>query len=499
MNRLCQKDGVLLKLPKDSMYIYSQSFLKRNLQKQENFVQPYEKIPKVKGFPLIGTLMDYLTMEKETTQIDLFTDRIKTYGSIYREQLPFGEEVLFTASPEDFEKVFKDEERGVFKRRLPLWSFQAFAKKHGTPNALFDMTEGEFFRRKEAIKKAILVPKEVAKLTSMYSEVTQDFMRYLENQKENGIDDVHDMLKHLQRWAFECAGITVFRKRLGALNHNEIQDKSAKKLFQGLDKFFVMFYKLEVGLPHHKTMKTTLWKQFENQMSLQFEGARELVERHQDQVVDRNANLSLEERVSTCIDILRASIDTTAETAMWALYEMSKHPEVQNNIYREITSNIGDDETLDNKIIQKAPYVRACLREIFRLHPLSPMLSRRTQSDLILSGYNVPRETVVMMLLGNIKQNEIFEDSNAFKPERWMKIENKQCPIRAKPNPFAVMPFGHGIRGCMGRRLAENELYCLFAILFKQFKLQCHRRHVRHTYKFIKTIDEPVSFRLERR
>ena len=499
MNRLCQKEGVLQKLPKDSRYIFLQPFLKTNLQKQENFGKPYEKIPKVKGFPLIGTLLDYLTMKKGTTQIDLFADRIKTYGSIYREQLPFGGEVLFTACPEDFEKVFKDEERGVFKKRMPLWSFQAFAKKHGIPNALFDMTEGEFFRRKEAIQKVILVPKEVAKLTNMYSEVTEDFMGYLENQKENGTDDVHDMLKHLQRWAFECAGITVFRKRLGTLSHNEVQDESVKKLFKGIDKSLVLFYKLEGGLPHHKTMKTSLWKQFESQMSLQFEGARELVERHQEHVVDRNACLSLEERVSTCVDILRASIDTTAETAMWALYEMSKHPEVQGNIYSEITNNIGHDERLENKFIQKAPYVRACLKEVFRLYPLVPMLSRTTKSNLILSGYDVPRETLVMMLLGNIKQNEIFEDSDAFKPERWIKIENKQCPIRARPNPFAIMPFGHGTRGCVGRRLAENELYCLFAILFKQFKLHCYKRHVRHTYKFLKTIDEPVSFRLERR
>ena len=113
-----------------------------------------------------------------------------------------------------------------------------------------------------------------------------------------------------------------------------------------------------------------------------------------------------------------ASVDTTAETAMWDLYEKSKHPEVQDKLYGEIESNIGDNETNDNKIIQRVPYLRACLKEVFRFHPLVPLLSRTTQSDLILSGYDIPRGTVVMMLLGNIKQNEIFEDSHLFKPER---------------------------------------------------------------------------------
>ena len=499
MNLLLQKQKILMKLPKHSRFLILQSLLRRNLQEQEHSVKPYEQIPEVKGLPLVGTLLDYLLMKKGTSQLDICTDRVKTYGSIFREHLPLIGEVVFTASPEDFQKLFKDEQRGVFTSRLPVWSLQAFSKKHKAPNALFDMNEGEFFRRKEAIQKAILVPKEVAKLTSIYSEVTQDFVSYLEKEKENGTDDVHNLLKHLHLWAFECAGITVFRKRLGAISHGEIHDVSTKKLLKGLDKFLVRLSQLERGLPHHKTMKTALWNQFESQLFLQFEGARELVERHQEYVVDKNANLTTEERVSTCLDILRASVDTTAETAMWALYEISKHPEVQDKLYSEIEGNIGDHETIDNKVIQRVPYLRACLKEVFRFHPLAPMLTRTTQSDLILSGYDVPRETVVMMLLGNIKQNAIFEDSHLFKPERWMKMDSKQCPIKVKPHPFAVMPFGHGIRGCMGRRLAENELYCLFAILFKKFKLHCHKKNVGHTYAILKTIDGPVSFRLERR
>ena len=488
-----------MKLPKHSRYLFLQSFLRRSLQEQEHSVKSYQEIPEVRGLPLIGTWLDYLLMKKGTSQLDLCADRVKTYGSIFREHLPFIGEVVFTVSPEDFEKVFKDEQRGIFTSRLSGWSIQAFSKKHKTPNALFEMNEGEFFRRKEAIQKAILVPKEVAKLTSMYSEVTQDFMSYLENEKEIGTDDVHNLLKHLHCWAFECAGITVFRKRFGAVSQGEIHDESTKKLLKGLDKFLVRLSQLEGGLPHHRTMKTALWNKFENQLLLQFEGARELVERHREYVVDRNANLTIEERVSTCLDILRASVDTTAETAMWALYEISKHPEVQDKLYSEIVSNTGDNETIDNKVIQRVPYLRACLKEVFRFHPLVPLLTRTTQSDLILSGYDVPRKTVVMMLLGNIKQNEIFEDSHLFKPERWMKMESKQCPIKAKPNPFAVMPFGHGIRGCMGRRLAENELYCLFAILFKKFKLHCYKKNIGHAYTLLKTVDGPVPFRLEKR
>ena len=105
MNRLCQNERVFIKLRKQSRYMFLQSFLKQNLQTQEHFVKPHEKIPNIKGLPWVGTLIDYLKMKKGTTQLDLFADRVKTYGSIYKERLPFFGEVLFTASPEDFETV----------------------------------------------------------------------------------------------------------------------------------------------------------------------------------------------------------------------------------------------------------------------------------------------------------------------------------------------------------------------------------------------------------
>lgn len=499
MNVQFQNLRALMKLSNCSRYIFAHSRIKQNVQAQENFLKPYQEIPKVKGLPLVGSLLDYFTLKKGTTQLDLITARVAKYGSLYREQIPLFGEMLFTKNPDDFEKVLKDEERGSFPKRRSNWALRAYAKKHDIPNPLFDMNEDEFYRRKEAIQKAILVPKEVAKLTRMYSEVTKDFMDYLENQKEYGTDNVHYMSKHLYRWAFECSGVTVFRQRLGALGHKEIHDESAKNLFEGLDKMLVRMYHLERGSPHHRLMNTTLWKRFESQISLQYEAARELVERHGEHVVDKNADLTYEERVSSCIDILRASVDTTAEVAMWALFEISKHAEAQNKLYNEITNKIGVAETFDHEVIQKTPYLRACLKEVFRLNPLAPLLSHKTQSDLILSGYEVPRGTLVVMLLGYVNQSELFEDSNTFKPERWMKTSSKQCPMKSKPHPFAVVPFGHGIRGCMGRRLAENELYCLFAILFKKFKLQCNKEKVIHDFKFVKTIGEPLSFRLEER
>lgn len=53
-------------------------------------------------------------------------------------------------------------------------------------------------------------------------------------------------------------------------------------------------------------------------------------------------------------------------------------------------------------------------------------------------------------VLGSNEEN--FEDSSQFRPERWLQEKKKI-------NPFAHLPFGVGKRMCIGRRLAELQLH----------------------------------------
>ncbi|KAL6423544.1 hypothetical protein ACFW04_010238 [Cataglyphis niger] len=98
------------------------------------------------------------------------------------------------------------------------------------------------------------------------------------------------------------------------------------------------------------------------------------------------------------------------------------------------------------------------------MNPISVGIGRILQTDVILSGYHVPRGTVV------VTQNQIicrlpeyFDEPNSFIPERWLRDSNDEInKMREKSvNPYIVLPFGHGPRSCIARRFAEQNLQVL--------------------------------------
>ena len=56
------------------------------------------------------------------------------------------------------------------------------------------------------------------------------------------------------------------------------------------------------------------------------------------------------------------------------------------------------------------------------------------------------------------QEQEYFDNPDDFLPERWMRSSTGAAPARPPPN-FAMLPFGHGSRMCIGRRFAEQEIY----------------------------------------
>ncbi|XP_063503394.1 cytochrome P450 27C1 isoform X2 [Pongo pygmaeus] len=178
--------------------------------------------------------------------------------------------------------------------------------------------------------------------------------------------------------------------------------------------------------------------------------------------------LTLQEIYANVTEMLLAGVDTTSFTLSWTVYLLARHPEVQQTVYREIVKNLGERRVPTAADVPKVPLVRALLKETLRLFPVLPGNGRVTQEDLVIGGYLIPKGTQLALChYATSYQDENFPRAKEFRPERWLRKGDLD-----RVDNFGSIPFGHGVRSCIGRRIAELEIHLVVIQLLQHFEIK---------------------------
>ncbi|KAL8741546.1 MAG: hypothetical protein Q9190_005860 [Brigantiaea leucoxantha] len=144
-----------------------------------------------------------------------------------------------------------------------------------------------------------------------------------------------------------------------------------------------------------------------------------------------------------------------------AIYYLLKNPDCIIKAREEIDSVIGDGE-FSHDHLERLPYCAGIVRETFRLCSPAPGFNIEplpgTKGPVSLAGgkYQVPpKQTMIIVLHGVNRDPAVFEDPEAFRPERMMGDAFEKLPAGAKKW------FGNGKRVCYGRHFAW--MWCLIA------------------------------------
>ncbi len=135
------------------------------------------------------------------------------------------------------------------------------------------------------------------------------------------------------------------------------------------------------------------------------------------------------------ITLLLAGHETTATALAWTSDLLLRHPAALDRLVEEL-----DEED----------YLRAVIQESLRLRPVVPITGRRLASELRVDGLTLPAGTDVTPAIWLTHTREdLYPDPYAFRPERFLD--------RA-PTTYGWIPFGGGVRRCLGAAFAELEM-----------------------------------------
>jgi cytochrome P450 len=136
------------------------------------------------------------------------------------------------------------------------------------------------------------------------------------------------------------------------------------------------------------------------------------------------------------VTLLLAGHETTASTLAWTFHDLARRPELLARVQRAADEN--DDD-----------YLEAVVKESMRLRPVINNVARRLNKPAHVGGYDLPAGIVVFPSIALVQRRpSVFPSPDDFRPERF---------LGGNPPPATWIPFGGGIRRCLGAALAMAE------------------------------------------
>jgi cytochrome P450 len=144
-----------------------------------------------------------------------------------------------------------------------------------------------------------------------------------------------------------------------------------------------------------------------------------------------------EELRDELVTVLGAGHETTATGLAWAVELLNRNPVVLAKLRESIAA--GEED-----------YLGATVKEVLRFRPVIVDVGRKLTQPATIGGYELPAGSFVLAAIAALHYREdVFPQPYEFRPERFFE---------GKADNYAWIPFGGGVRRCIGAAFAEYEM-----------------------------------------
>jgi cytochrome P450 family 135 len=166
---------------------------------------------------------------------------------------------------------------------------------------------------------------------------------------------------------------------------------------------------------------------------------------------EEGRGLTDEELRDELMTLLVAGHETTATALAWTLERIVREPQVLARLQDEQRSG-GED------------YLDAVIKETLRLRPVVPAVVRRLAAPMEFGGWHLPEGVHIAPSIYLLhRRPDLYPDPLAFRPERFLE---------KTPGTYDWIPFGGGVRRCLGASFALFEMKVVLGTVLRQVRVK---------------------------
>ncbi|XP_072118465.1 cytochrome P450 27C1-like [Mobula birostris] len=414
---------------------------------------------------------------------DIQLQHTQQYGKIFKSH--FGPQFVVSIADQDMvAQVLRAEGRAPQRANMESWQEYRQLRKRAV--GLISAEGEEWLKMRNALKQRIMKPKDVATFSQGVTDTVADLITRVKHVRDSSSQTVTNVNNLFFRFALEGVATILFEARLGCLENEICQE--TKQYMESLELMFSMFKTTMYAGAIPKWLRPLFPKPW-NEFCRSWDGLFRFSEIHVNRKLAEIARelkqgeevqgglltqllvsqeMTLEEIYANMTELLLAGVDTTSFTLSWCTYLLASYPAIQRSVSEEILRNLGQDMTPTVQDLSKLPLVRCVLKETLRMFPVLPGNGRITQEDMVVGGYFIPSGTQLALChYSTSHDGEVFNSPGEFLPQRWLRKANTD-----RVDNFAAIPFGYGVRSCVGRRIAELQIQLAITQLLQTFEIQ---------------------------
>jgi cytochrome P450 family 135 len=151
------------------------------------------------------------------------------------------------------------------------------------------------------------------------------------------------------------------------------------------------------------------------------------------------------------LTLLVAGHETTANALAWAVERLARHPEKLARLKREVMAG-------------QTAYLDAVVTETLRLRPVISLVARRLTQPVRIGEWELPAGITVTPSIYLVhRRPDIYPNPESFQPERFLE---------KPPGTYTWIPFGGGVRRCLGGAFAQFEMGVVLSELVKRWDIE---------------------------